>query len=444
MKSTKIVSGISKTSVLIIESILKLLQNPEFAERHKKNRKNFTRDRILNFKITILYLINVLTKSMQIELNNFFGRIEASDTAVYKVSNSAFTQARSKLKHSAFIEMDTLQSDLFYQNTAIKTWNGLRLVAIDGSTLCLPSNEETQKEFGISEVTPKGIKIVLARISEAFDPLNHITIDAAINPYVVGEHTMMLQHLDKLIKGDLAIYDRNYPGFWVYKQHMKLGIDFCSRIQLSNRGKYVETFLESGKIDDIVDVPCTTPVAKQKCKELGLDTDTIKCRLIRIELKTGETEVLVTSLLDQDAFPYECFEDLYHLRWPVEEDYKFLKCRAELANFSGISVEAIYQDFFAKIFTANMTSILAFEANIELEKKYQKRKLNYKVNWTNALENIRKSGFLLFIRENFTSILEKLHILFQVSPVPIRPDRTFKRHIKTRRKYYSMAYKHRC
>jgi len=433
--------SILKSSIKLIEKLTELIDNPEFVARHKKNSKFFTRKRTLSFQITVLYLINMLKDSVQSELNNFFARMNSSDTNIYCVTNSAFTQARAKLKHSAFIEMDNLQTVFFYNNSEFKTWHGFRLAAVDGSTLRLPSNKKTQKEFGIHSVQKNEQKVVLARISEAFDPLNHITIDARISPYVVSEHAMMIQHLNRLGKGDLAIYDRNYPGFWIYKIHQKKQINFCMRIQLKKRGKFVEDFVESGELDKIVEVKCLRPEAKLKCKELGLDTNSIKCRLIRIELKGGETEVLITSLLDKEKFPYECFQALYHLRWPVEEDYKFLKCRLELANFSGKSTEAIKQDFFAKIFTANLTSILAFEANIEIEIKTETRKLDYKINWTNAVQNIKKSGFLLFIRDNFISILERLHKLFQVNPVSIRPERSFKRHIKKIKKHFSMCYK---
>jgi len=62
----------------------------------------------------------------------------------------------------------------------------------------------------------------------------------------------------------------------------------------------------------------------------------LKLRLIRVE-NNGQVEVLITSLLDMGKYPIEIFRDLYHLRWPVEEDYKTMKCRLELENFSGKS-----------------------------------------------------------------------------------------------------------
>jgi len=220
----------------------------------------------LTFRITILFLINILKSSIQSELDEFFGRIEKSDTKVNKVTNNGFSQARAKLKYTAFVELDSLQIDYFYENTDFKTWNGYRLIAVDGSTLVVPSTDETQDFFGIFETKKSGQKIVLARISEAFDPLNHITVDSGINPYNVSEQTMMIQHIKKLSKGDLAIYDRNYSGFWIYKLHQVNEIELCMRVSTKGRGKFIDDFVASQQKDKIVDVSCRTREAKKNVK----------------------------------------------------------------------------------------------------------------------------------------------------------------------------------
>jgi len=417
-----------------------LLEDEGFIERHRTAPKHFIRDRVLTFKIVFLLLISNLKESIGSEMGTFFGKVEKSDLKAHRASGSAFGQARMKLKHTAFVEMNDLQVAHFYQTTEYKTWSGHRLVAVDGSSLRLPSTKSTQKEFGINE-EKDGKKIVMGRISEAFDPLNHITLDAEIAPFTTSEQEMMVRHLEKMGPGDLAIYDRNYPSFWAYKLHQSRGVDFCFRIQTSGRGKYITDFLESGEREAVVEIKATNE-SKSKCRELGLGTKPIKCRLVRIELSSGETEVLVTSLLDTETYPYGCFKALYHLRWPVEEDYKLLKCRIGLGNFSGKSALAVYQDFHAKIFSANLTSILAFDAGREIEEKKAGRKYTYKVNWNNAVQNFKNSGPLLFIRDGITALLDGLHLLFQVNPVPVRDDRTFVRKKSTKnRTQFHMCYK---
>ncbi|MBW2602874.1 MAG: hypothetical protein JRE28_00980 [Deltaproteobacteria bacterium] len=76
---------------------------------------------------------------------------------------------------------------------------------------------------------------------------------------------------------------------------------------------------------------------------MGLDLRPLKMRLIRIE-NAGKIQVLITSLTDTKLYPYEVFADLYHKRWPVEEDYKIIKCRIEMENFSGQSALSVYQE----------------------------------------------------------------------------------------------------
>jgi hypothetical protein len=50
-----------------------------------------------------------------------------------------------------------------------------------------------------------------------------------------------------------------------------------------------------------------------------------------------------------EQYPHDLFADLYHDRWPVEEDYKIMKCRIEIENFTGQSELSVYQDFHARV-----------------------------------------------------------------------------------------------
>lgn len=61
--------------------------------------------------------------------------------------------------------------------------------------------------------------------------------------------------------------------------------------------------------------------ARRQCQAFGLPTETLRLRLIRLCLKGGEEALLITSLLDEEAFPRSLFKHLYHLRWGMEEDW---------------------------------------------------------------------------------------------------------------------------
>ena len=87
---------------------------------------------------------------------------------------------------------------------------------------------------------------------------------------------------------------------------------------------------------------------KKEAKDKGLP-EVIEIRLVRIILSSGEVEVLATSLLDENEFSAEDFQYLYSLRWGVETFFSKIKGRLALENFTGKSVESIYQDFWSTI-----------------------------------------------------------------------------------------------
>ena len=181
----------------------------------------------------------------------------------------------------------------------------------------------------------------------------------------------------------------------------------------------------------------------RNCKEMGLDLEPIKVRLIRIELPSGETEILVTSLLDQEKFEHDVFAELYHLRWPVEEDYKIMKCRIQVENFSGKTVRSVYQDFHAKIFSKNLTMMIANSVEPLVEKNTASRKYKYQVNFTQALSAIKNVIVLLILRpgDKIHSIIADLQAVILRCVDAIRPGRSYKRIFKKRNKKFNSAYR---
>jgi hypothetical protein len=60
-------------------------------------------------------------------------------------------------------------------------WFGFRLLAIDGSTTRLPMTDDIAQHFGVWNVR-QGAPSPMARVSQLFDVLNKMTVDAIIKP----------------------------------------------------------------------------------------------------------------------------------------------------------------------------------------------------------------------------------------------------------------------
>ena len=176
---------------------------------------------------------------------------------------------------------------------------------------------------------------------------------------------------------------------------------------------------------------------------MGLETQPIKLRLIRIELDTDEAEILITSLTDKDRYPYNIFSELYHRRWPVEEDYKTMKCWIEIENYSGKSVSSVYQDFYAKVFSKNLTSALSYPTRKAIKQADKNKKYEYQINFAQALSKTKDVIALLFNRpkEKVIHLIAQLHEIFIKTIEPIRPGRKFPRNHKIRRKSFYLCYK---
>lgn len=372
-------------------------------------------------------------------MDNFFKILHHKELPENVVSKSAFSQARKKLGHQAFEELNHDQVNFFYSNFDYEKWHGYRLIAIDGSTCRLPYSKKIVGEFGVADTSETGTPIILARLSQAYDMLNHIVVDACMDTYLTSEHELAERHIKFLKKRDLLLYDRNYASFWMFTLLLSKGMHFCARLKVGS-WKLAKELAASGENEIIAEI-YASKASKRKCKELGLKYKPIKLRFVCIELDTGEKEVLVTDLLDK--IEYEEFERLYHQRWFVEESYKHLKSRTQIETFSGKSPLAVKQDFHAKIFTGNLTAILAFPAHDKIEKQTEGRKAAYQLNFTQALSKMKDSVILLFTRPGgkVKEYLFHLLKLFCANIEIVRPNRKNPHNFRKSKRIYPIAYK---
>ena len=133
----------------LITALRQRLTAPDFLERHRQSVKAFTRQRCLPFVTMVLFLLNLVKRPLQDELDQFFNLEREAVVAEPMVTKSAFSQAR--LKAEAFIELNTVQVDYFYAHFPYQTWRGFRLLAVDGSTAQLPETLDIVTHFGLWE-----------------------------------------------------------------------------------------------------------------------------------------------------------------------------------------------------------------------------------------------------------------------------------------------------
>ncbi|MEL6561564.1 MAG: IS4 family transposase [Bacteroidota bacterium] len=419
-----------KNHANLIRLIEKKLINEEFILRHKTAESAFTRKRSFTFKSLTLFILSSIQSSLQRELNRFFRLYNSSMITDQFVSKSAFSQARKRISHKAFIELNSLPVNYFYENYKYHKWKNHRLLAIDGSEVLLPSNEETIAKFGDYSHRRSERSIVLSRFSKCYDVLNRIAIDATLTTRKEGEEALAIQHMTKMLNNDLVLFDRGYPSLRLFRTFLDKGINFCNRMAVGN-WTVAKELVDSGDKEKIVTLEIPKHLKKVFYSE-GLDTSAIKLRLINVRLKTGEDEVLITSLLDESLYPQSCFKKLYNLRWGVEESYKVDKYQIRLEDFSGYSVQSIMQEFHSMIMLSNLAAIFSYMP----QRTVKKQKHYYKVSVTIAVAKMRDNLVSLFRNIEEINLIEKLVSSIRSNLIPIRDDRSCERKVYRRRRYY--------
>jgi hypothetical protein len=103
----------------------------KFINNHKSNQNAFSRVRKLPFIDVFMLVLRHSVKSLQLMLNEFVLHTKKQ----YLVTASAFTQARKKLKHTAFIELNDDMVSLYYKEQQYKKYLGFRVLGFDGSKI---------------------------------------------------------------------------------------------------------------------------------------------------------------------------------------------------------------------------------------------------------------------------------------------------------------------
>ncbi len=427
--------GNKKKSVnFIVKRIKNKLNSVVFLIENKMSKKDFTRERKMPFVSLVIFMLNIVKQTLQKELTQFFSLISKDKN----ITKSAFCQSRLKLKHMAFIELDNVLLEEFYTDNIIKTWEGFRLLAVDGVKLQLPNSPSILQEFGGSN-NGSSMVVPMAQASTCYDILNEMIISSEISHCDTGEYPLALLHLGRTKKDDLLIYDRYYHGTWFMYYHTYCKRDFVIRMA-KNSILQVQDFFSSDEKSKIIEIASLHQDSKDQLKRLGLDFKPFKIRLVKVILDNGEIEVLATSLLNEEKYPSDIFKELYKKRWGIETNYDHLKNNLQIENFTGLTSLSIKQDFYANMFITNLQTLIAKDAQEEITKETKTRKRRYKINRNLSL-GFMKDRIVQILMKNDDKYMEELKTLFKIEPVPIREGRKFPRIDHGSRKKYHMVKK---
>jgi len=394
----------------ILESKI-MIEDYIFKCSNRTSPSHFTRCGKMGFKETILFMLNMINKSLQVELNNFFEVILKREDII---SKQAFSENRQKINPNAFIELNDRIVDVIYKECdEYKLWNGYRLTAIDGTTIELPNTETLRNEFGYAKNQHASVAIARASATCLFDVLNKIVIKSKIYRFETSERKIAMELISELKKDpsikELILLDRGYPSSELISTLIESNIYFVMRL----KNNVFKKKINAEKQDQIIEITHNKKV--------------YKVRVIKFHLTSEIEEVLITNLFDE-SMKIQDFKELYFKRWGIEIKYDELKNRLEIENFTGTTKIAIEQDFYASIYLSNMIELARKDSDeiAKVERENKETKYEYRTNLNILIGSLKDKLIMMYLEESprkrnkiYKEIMQKV----SRSSIPIRPNR---------------------
>jgi hypothetical protein len=249
------------------------------------------------------------------------------------LSEEAFVQARGKMPAGFWIALILLLGEAFQrQHGELARYQGLRLLALDGTTINLPIWRRLREYFGVAR-NGKGPRRAQARLVMLQLPLVRLPLCYELTALIEGERTVAARLLSRVQPEDLVLMDKGFWSYGLFQQIQQRQAFFAVRLM---RGISLKTVRRLGYQDRLVR---WTP-SDQRWKKQGLPPG-MELRVIDYQVKGFRPSAIVTNLLcpqrlsreqwlglaASDAAGRRLDEGLYHQRWQIETTFCEIKVR---------------------------------------------------------------------------------------------------------------------
>ena len=360
------------------------------------------------------------------------------------ISSPAVLKQREK--YSADIFIDLLRENLldFYFNFKedVKLYkNKYILIAIDGTDMEIP-NTGASRVYARPKKQKREEEVPRLHISNAFDVLNHFIMDTNIGLEHASEQLQAEEHLEMIKSYHLPypvirIMDRGYVSIRDIFYSVKNNDKFIVRLKSKDFDKEQRKVLSD---DAEIDIDLTKRLKyyediDPELVKLARTQKTVKARITKVRLSTGEAEYLISNL-DKQEFTKEELKELYGLRWQIELNYHTLKESLKIETITSSKPELIKQDIYSGMLAFNTLQSFVNDSNYKID---QSKYLHHmKIN-TNMAAGFFKKYFILAIIEMGTPkasyYLDQMRAHMEKYLEPVRKGRSYERKKDKKNKY---------
>lgn len=247
-----------------------------------------------------------------------------------RVAKSSISALRSKIGPQPLAELiercchplaePAIHPQAFYQ--------GLRLVAMDGSNFELPDEPDNIAQFGYPGSRTGQAGYPQAQCAVLIECATHAILAANIDRYRASEWSVCEPLLKRMDSTMLCLADRGFNGFEYWRKAQATGAQLLWRCTHNRQLPVIER-LPDGSFLSAIHPPRRAALSAGAAPDGPPAMAPITVRVIEYAmpgLPAGESGYrLMTSLLDPAAAPALELATLYHERWQVEAVFDELK-----------------------------------------------------------------------------------------------------------------------
>lgn len=428
-----------KYSYKNINVLKEKLEKCDFISRCRISAKDYIRKRKVFPQDIILYELNKRGLSSKMEIINF-----NNINDVKNISSPGLFKQREKLNPDAFVYLMQESLKEFYvgYKNEVKTYKGYVLTGIDGSDFEIPNTKSSREKYNGKQQN----QCARVTVSTCYDLLNHYTLDTIVESYDYSETEMAKRHYETINKekllGDfksIRIMDRNYRNLGNIYHYIKNNDKFLIRIASSVYEKENQSMKSN---DEIIEIKYEYSRARYykdtdpEFYDYFSSGNTIKVRCVKVELETGEMEILLTNL-EKDKFTADEIKELYNLRWQIEINYRHLKNDLKIENITSSKDILIKQDIYSQVLVSNLLQAFINDNDENINQKNYKNKM--KTNTNMSVGNFKNTLIYILLEDNKkkrSEMMDKFCITIEKYIVPIKPGRKNRRNNNPKNRYH--------
>lgn len=414
---------------------LALVRSDAFAAACRNREQDFTRRRKMPCDLLVESVLCRKGRTLRIELREF-GRDSGMRDPI---SAPGYLKQREKLNPAAVAMLMRHHARQVYADGDAPTWRGMHVLAIDGSSVDVPTNAATLEAYGGSSAE-HGKAQAFCGLSALFDVVARQVVGLEVAPGNFDERAFVPAHARsarEAVGGDpfVLVMDRGYPSFPLLAWLSDNGVPYLMRAQSAFMSAEFEEAEAAGG-----DAVCEFDFGYRRIAGVRrrgpeafralLGHAPIEVRCVLADIGGEGPERLVTNLPASEFSPDD-LKELYHLRWGVETCFQMLKDRLQVENMTGTRPVLIEQDVYASAYLLNVAFDIANEADAAAAEAGApgRRKHRMTVNRSFALGVVKDEllGMLAAGDAGRDAIMARIVDELKGCLVPVRPKRAYPR-----------------